>query len=121
MHTSNRIHSAQNKNKRKENWSQKHDKENFKIDSSEIEPPYTMAQGNQEKTEKRIKKIIEIDDNPRELRIKKIIESGGIPRLRIIKKIIEINNQESLSIQGKWSEKGEERNKLESVKNDCTL
>ena len=57
-----------------------------------------MAQGNQEKTEKRIKKIIEIDDIPRELRIKKIVETGSIPRLPIIKKIIEIDNQESLSI-----------------------
>lgn len=57
-----------------------------------------MAQGNQEKTEKRIKKTIEIDDTPRELRIKKIIETGSIPRLPIIKKIIEVDNQESLSI-----------------------
>ena len=80
-----------------------------------------MAQGNQEKTEKRIKKLIEIGDIPRELKIKKIIETGGIPRLPIIKKIIKIDNQERLSIQGKLSEKEEERNKLESEKRDGPL
>ena len=107
MQTSNRIYLVRNKNKREENGSQEHDKMVFKVDSSELKPPYVMTQGNKEKGESRIKKIIETDDIPRELRIKKTV---GIPRLPRIKKAIEIDHQGTLSIQCKLPEQEEERN-----------
>ena len=75
-----------------------------------------MAKKNQEKREKRIKNKIGIDDTFTEIRIKKIIETGSILRLSRIKKVVKINNQESLSIQGKFSGKQEEKNKLKSEK-----
>lgn len=116
MHKSKRIHSVQNKDEREENGPQKHDKKEFKVDSFETAPLYTMAQKNQEKREKRIKNKIGIDDTFTEIRIKKIIETGSILRLSRIKKVVKINNQESLSIQGKFSGKQEEKNKLKSEK-----
>ena len=113
MHKSKRIHSVQNKDEREENGPQKHYKKEFKVDSFETAPIYTMAQKNQEK---RIKNKIGIDDTFTEIRIKKIIETGSILRLSRIKKVVKINNQGSLSIQGKFSGKQEEKNKLKSEK-----
>ena len=116
MHKSKRIHSVQNKDEREENGPQKYNKKEFKVDSFEIAPLCTMAQKNQEKREKRIKNKIGIDDTFTEIRIKKIIETGSILRLSRIKKVVKINNQGSLSIQGKFSGKQEEKNKLKSEK-----